>query len=79
MSAKGDWCGSTIRRLLLLCDGDPGWLEPDEGPGDVFPEFPNGLHLRRLVGRWFIASQSKDRFKVAHAIVKYHVQQRYPL
>lgn len=35
--------------------------------GDV--GLPNGKHLRRLVGRWFSDSQSRERFKVAQAMV----------
>lgn len=32
-------------------------------------ELPNGKHRRRFVGRWLMDSQSKDRFKVAQAII----------
>lgn len=42
-------------------------VEIDDVEGDV--GVPKGRHRRRFVGRWLMDSQSKERFKVAHAIM----------
>lgn len=41
----------------------------DDVEGDV--GVPKGRHRRRLVGRWLIDSQSKERFNVAQAMIFY--------
>lgn len=55
-SANGDCVASMIFEVEL---------EDVEGEDGV----PNGKHLRRLVGRWLIDSQSNERFNVAHAMI----------
>lgn len=55
-SLKADGVGSTVSLLV------PGWICGVAADA-------NGLQRLRLFGRWFIDSQSSDRFKVAHAIL----------
>lgn len=66
---------SLAKRLLGVCGNPAEVLGPSrsrvDGEDDglaLLPDWPNGLQRRRFGGRWFIDSQSTERFSVAQAI-----------